>query len=784
MKIIFYDGTSLDTSSESSKAEFLTTHRDFIQQLEVLAKNVKQNKELSSRIKRKFKIKNTCGYSLNALIDFMDIFEILQHLMIGSEGTLGFIEEITYYTVEDLPYKASALVFFPTIEIACAAVTQLKLSGVKVDAVELMDRTALRSIEHKQGMPDYLRTFDGNVTALLIETRAGGEELLVKQINSITALLESFPTLRDISFTDKAEEYEVFWTMRKGLFPTVGAIRESGTTVIIEDIAFEIKDLAAGTLRLRDLFIRHGYNHALIFGHALEGNLHFVLTQDFSKPSEIKRYKHFMEDMTQLVAVEFKGSLKAEHGTGRNMTPFVELEWGVEAYTLMKKIKHLFDPYHILNPNVIISDNIGNNDAESYLKNLKRLTVSNPLIDKCMECGFCEPICPSNVLTFTPRHRIVANREISRLYQENQSSTARALEKDYTYQRLDTCAACSLCSSLCPVGVDTGLLTKQLRAIQFTEFDNKKADFVAKHFSTVLKGAEFALKTADIAHRILGTKTMKTLTQGLRSASFNTVPHWSPTLPAPAKCTSVNSLKSQDKVVYFPSCLSRTLGLAKDSTYSQSLYDVTISLLNKANFEVILPENRDNLCCGTPFFSKGFNRQANQKLLELKAVLASCSKNGQYPILCDTSPCVKTLLDHIDGELPIYESIEFTLKFLVERLVFKPIDESIVIHTTCSARKMGLHEKFVQLANLCAKQVIVPSEVSCCGFAGDKGFHFPELNESALRNLKKSIPCDVKQGFSTSKTCEIGLSEHSGIDYHSILYLVDTCTLPRNDSTN
>jgi len=476
--------------------------------------------------------------------------------------------------------------------------------------------------------------------------------------------------------------------------------------------------------------------------------------------------------VTQLVAVEFQGSLKAEHGTGRNMTPFVELEWGAEAYALMKKIKHLFDLHHILNPNVII-----NADAEAHLKHLKSLTATNPLIDKCIECGFCEPICPSNVLTFTPRHRIVANREISRLYQENQSSTARTLEKDYAYQRLDTCAACSLCSTLCPVGVDTGLLTKQLRAIQLTEFDNKKADFVAKHFSTVLKGTEVALKTADIAHRILGTKTMKTLTQGLRIASFNTVPHWSPTLPAPAKCTKVNSLKSQDKVVYFPSCLSRTLGLAKDSTHSQSLYDVTISLLNKANFEVILPENSDNLCCGTPFFSKGFNRQANQKLLELKAVLASYSKNGQYPILCDTSPCVKTLLDHINGELPIYEPIEFTLKFLVDRLTFKPIDEPIIIHTTCSARKMGLHEKFVQLANLCAKRVIVPSEVNCCGFAGDKGFHFPELNESALRNLKKSIPCDVKQGFSTSKTCEMGLSEHSGIDYHSILYLVDTCTL-------
>ncbi len=410
MKIIFYDGTILDTSDTRSKELFRQKHTEFVEKLDAYAKAVKANEPLREKIKKKFKIKNTCGYSLNALIDFDDVFEVLQHLIIGSEGTLAFIKEITYYTVEDYKHKASALVFFENINEACSAVAKLKLSKeIKVDAVELMDNKALKSVQDQKGMPEYLKHFNPDVASLLIETRASKEEDLSLQTQKIVELLKEFKTVREVSFTTIKEEYELFWKIRKGLFPAVGAVRQTGTTVIIEDVAFNIEDLAAGTLLLQALFEKHGYTEALIFGHALEGNLHFVFTQDFSTQTEVKRYDDFMNDVTQLVAVQFQGSLKAEHGTGRNMAAFVELEWGSEAYALMKEIKNLFDPLGILNPGVII-----NEDHEAHLKNLKPLPATNELVDKCIECGFCEPYCPSNVITFTPRHRIIASREISR----------------------------------------------------------------------------------------------------------------------------------------------------------------------------------------------------------------------------------------------------------------------------------------------------------------------------------------------------------------------------------
>ncbi|RXJ58024.1 FAD-binding and (Fe-S)-binding domain-containing protein [Candidatus Marinarcus aquaticus] len=775
MQIIFYDGTLLDTADIRSKELFRDKHQTFCVSLEQYANEVKANNALKKKITQKFKIKNTCGYSLNALVDFDDVFDILQHLIIGSEGTLGFIKEITYKTVDDHPNKASALVFFTNTHEACDAVAKLKLSTeVQVDAVELMDSKALKSVQDQEGMPEYLKEFDEHVTALLIETRAKTKSKLKEQTKAITELLSSFKTVRKVAFTDKENEYKLFWKIRKGLFPAVGAVRETGTTVIIEDVAFAIEDLAAGTLKLQELFKKHGYHEALIFGHALEGNLHFVFTQDFSTKEEVERYDAFMNDVTQLVAVEYKGSLKAEHGTGRNMAAFVELEWGEQAYKLMKDIKALFDPYNILNPGVIIND-----DKEAHLKNLKPLPATNPLVDKCIECGFCEPYCPSNVLTFTPRHRIVASREISRLHDEEQDILSATLLKEaYQYDGIETCATCSLCSTVCPVGIDTGSLTKHYRHEQITPKQERLASVISNNFSVTLNAVRFGLKSANMVHTLLGTSTMSSFTQRLREWSGNSIPLWSPTLPK-ANRVNKNSVKlrsSTKKVVYFSSCINRSMGQSKDDSEQNTLFDTTLELLTKAGYEVIFPEKLESLCCGMPFSSKGFHKQAKEKSDELEKALQIATNQGEYPVLCDTSPCTKKMIESFKSNIKLYEPIAFSLEHLVPHLSIEKVNEPIVIHTTCSSRKMGLHEQFIALANLLSDEVIVPEDVKCCGFAGDRGFNYPELNQSALRHLNDAIPNGVKLAFSTSKTCEIGLSNESGLNYNSIFYLLNQCS--------
>ena len=183
--------------------------------------------------------------------------------------------------------------------------------------------------------------------------------------------LAGVATFEPVRFSTDPAECARFWNVRKGMFPSVGAMRKVGTTVIIEDVAFPVPRLAAATLDLQRLLAAHGYPDAIIFGHALAGNLHFVFTQDFNSPPEVERYRRFMDELCRMVVERYDGSLKAEHGTGRNIAPFVELEWGSEAYALMRRIKQMFDPRGLLNPGVLIND-----DPEAHVRNLKPLAAS------------------------------------------------------------------------------------------------------------------------------------------------------------------------------------------------------------------------------------------------------------------------------------------------------------------------------------------------------------------------------------------------------------------------
>tara|TARA_R110001583_G_scaffold129277_3_gene280941 strand:- start:832 stop:3690 length:2859 start_codon:yes stop_codon:yes gene_type:complete len=778
IKVVLHDGSSLDTGDQTSITAFKKTHVSLLKNLKTLALETRNNQELHQLINHKYRLKNTTGYAINSLIDFDDPIDILAHLMIGSEGTLGFISSITYNTVIEHKYRASSLVFFPDMQTTCHAVSSL--ANANVSAVELMDRRALASVSDMEGLPDFIKTLDKNVGALLIETRAANAQSLGQQIIELELLLEAFEQTNVIQFTDIASEYSQLWAIRKGTFPAVGAVRQNGTTVIIEDVAFPVDKLADAVADLQKLFNKYHYDEAIIFGHALEGNLHFVFTQDFSTQTEINRYQAFMDDVCQLVAVDYQGSLKAEHGTGRNMAPFVELEWGKQGLKLMQSIKQLFDPKNLLNPGVIIND-----DAHAHIKHLKALPAADPIIDKCIECGFCEPVCPSNGLSFTPRQRITSYREISRLRGTNENPKLLAeLEKEFNYLGIDTCAATGLCAERCPVGINTGDLIRELR-----HRNNKSYQGVAKvltnNFATVERMTRFSLAIAGFSHRLIGSKIMGGLTGTVRKLSANKIPLWSKYLPQKAKYHPKKSgsdvlSSSRPKVVYIPSCASRSMGQSITASDQRSLTEVTFSLIEKAGYDVISPDLTGE-CCGMPFNSKGMFSQANQKSSALLNKLSDLSEQGKYPILIDTSPCKSMLLENkekVHG-LSLFEPVGFIEDILVNHLNFTPIDEPVMLHVTCTSQRMGLADKMQQLAERCSTKVIKPEHIQCCGFAGDKGFTTPELNENALASLKDQVPKNCNTGYSNSRTCEIGLSHHAGIDYQSILYLVDKTTTTR-----
>lgn len=773
-RIIFADGTLLDTGDARSRAAFEKSHPDFLAELVRIRDDVRADAELTDRIRQKYKIKNVTGLNLLPLVRFDDPFDIITHLLVGSEGTLAFLAEATLKTERILPKTASAMVYFGGIETACRAVQTLQSEPVA--SVELLDRKALKSIEGRPGMPEYLAGLPDDATALLLETRSETDGQLQEQTAKITAALADYKALFPIEFTDDPAVYNVWWGIRSGIFPSVGGMREPGTTTLIEDVAFPMAVLPEATKRLQDLIAQYGYEDGVIYGHARDGNFHFILNQRFDSQKEIDRYAGLMRDVVQLVADDYGGSLKAEHGTGRNMAPFVEREWGSAAFSVMKRIKRLFDPNNLLNPGVIFND-----DPDCFIKNFKPLPTVNEKVDKCIECGFCEVNCVTAGLTLSSRQRIVLSREMARLTKSGENpELLRELKAGYRYWGNMTCAGDGLCSTSCPMGINTGDLTHDIRALDAPagSLSYRLGDMAANHLALIETGLRPVLSIANLGHAVLGTAAMTAVCTALNRAG---VPLWVPAMPKAHRVRKIRRTSSPErpKVVYFPSCINQTFGQPRGASDPTPLTDKMTGLLAKAGYDVIYPAGMSNLCCGTIWESKGMPKIADRKTKELEEALLSASENGKYPVLCDQSPCLYRMRQEIKS-MKLYEPIEFIETFLIDRLHFNPIDEPVAFHVTCSVTKMNLRPAFERLAARCSKRPFFPSEVGCCGFAGDKGFTYPEVNRYALRKLRGQLEENgIQVGYSNSRTCEIGLTTNGGIPYMSIVYLVDRVTTPK-----
>lgn len=837
-RIILADGTVLDTGDKQSREDFRQSHPDFLGKIEALRDSVRADEELRTRILKKYSIKNVTGLNLLPLVSYDDPFDIIAHSIVGSEGTLAFLSEVTMKTLKDYPFKASAMVYFLSMKESCEAVVamkQLKAGGedmamsaeqLMVKSAEMLDYKSLSSVDD----PVFLRYKEDvdagriagvepgdyhNLTAILTETKALTHEQLLEKIDAISQCLSKFSLYQPVEFTEDPKIYGKYWSIRSGIFPSVGGTRPVGTSCLIEDVAFPIESLPEATVRLQKLIADHGYGDACIYGHAFEGNYHFILNQSFADEHEVARYAEMMRDVAKLVVEGYDGSLKAEHGTGRNMAPFVKYEWGDKAYDVMKQLKAIFDPDGLLNQGVIFND-----DPDCFIKCLKPLPVldfdydsvpdgGHYLMDptlstaketieqvkranKCIECGFCEVNCMSCGLTLSSRMRIAVQREIRFLTKTGQNPERLAkLKKQYKYYGDQTCATDGRCSTSCPMKINTGELTHMIRQMDMNEFPigYKVGELASNHMAGIKSGLRVVLGVAHTAHVVLGSTLMSGIARGLNKVG---VPLWTTAMPKNRRQPRKSDLtqfaiekpvsSETAKVVYFPSCINQTMGQSRRDGKVHDLVDEVIQLMAKAGYEVIFPEGMERMCCGQIWESKGMLDIADRKSAELEAALWKASEEGKYPVLCAQSPCLHRMRK-VMRKMKLYEPAEFIMKYLVPHLDFHPTDRRIALHLTCSTRQMGVDRDMVELAKMCSTNVFLPEGVGCCGFAGDRGFSFPELNRYGLRKLRPQIEQNhIEVGYSNSRTCEIGLETNAGIPYMSIVYLVNECTTAKKES--
>lgn len=770
--LVLPSGTIVDTAAPDAEALLRAREPELVNGLLRLRHRVIENPGSVGVIRHHFALKNTMGYGVNAFLDFSSPIDLLLHLVIGSEGTLAFVSQATFRTVKVAPEIVTGLAVFPSLRAATTALPELIETGAAT--LELMDAASLRVGQRLRGAPTEILGFEvSDQAALLVEYHAADRDELAGLTAAGSKVLSTADLQSAAALTSDAAERRAAWSFRKGLYASVAGARAAGTTALLEDVAVPVPALADACGDLQELFRRYGYTDSVIFGHAKDGNIHFMLTDRFEGDDAIGRYLAITDGMIDLVLAA-GGNLKAEHGTGRAMAPYVRRQYGDELYAVMRELKRLCDPDGILNPGVIIDD-----DPHAHIRSIKLAPRVEDEVDRCVECGYCEPVCPSRYLTLTPRQRIVVRREIARADARGDAAAVRELERDYDYSGKQTCAVDGMCQSACPVLINTGALVKRLRR-------EEANPLLAAGWKAAASGWGAATRAGSVALTVAKTVPASVVTAatdaGRAVLGTDTVPRYHSELPAggAARRRSIGVLGGGDqppRAVFVPACVNSMFGPAGDGV---GVAEAFRRLLERAEVRVVVPEGVESMCCGTPWSSKGFAAGYDVMSRRVLEQVREASIGGVLPIISDAASCSEGFdrMLRADG-LVVMDAVTFTRRELLSRLVVTHRLPSLALHPTCSSRQIGMDSDLIAIAQSTAVRVDVPVDWGCCGFAGDRGMLHPELAASATAAEAAEVAgLHAAAHASCNRTCELGMTRATGEDYRHILELLEQTTRP------
>ena len=764
MVVILPTGTRVDTSDPGASAYLREAEPELWEGLTRLHRRVRDDAESVATIERLFAMKNTMGYGVNSFLDYSDPVDLLSHLMIGSEGTLGFVAEAVLATLPIPSQVTTGLLIFDDIATATATVPQLVATGTAT--AELLDAASLRVSQDDPQCPAQIRNLQvRDHAAILIEYQGMAPEELRELTEAADPQLRSLP-VQPFELTAEPAARAALWRVRKGLYSAVAGARPQGTNALLEDVSVQVDRLGETCVSLTELFDRHDYNGSVIFGHAKDGNVHFLLNERFEDQASLRRYGAFTDDMVDLVLGN-GGSLKAEHGTGRIMAPFVRRQYGDELYAVMREVKELIDPRGLLNPGAVLSE-----DPTSYLRDLKPSYQVEPEVDRCVECGYCEPVCPSRDLTLTPRQRIVLRREMQAARARGDEALAQELERDYAYAGEQTCAVDGMCATACPVLINTGDLVRRLRR----ESAPRPAQVV---WSAAAHGWGGAARLGGV-----GLSVAKILPSGLpiaatslarRVVGHDTVPLYDERLPRGGRARPTSDADNAQAVL-FSACIGSMFGAEDEGGGAGA---AVVELCERAGVPLRTPTGLGGLCCGTPWKSKGFAQGYDVMAAKVVPALRAATDGGRLPVLVEASSCVEGLVEMLADRAPeitVVDAVSFVAEHVLSSLSVRRVD-SVVVHPTCSMHRAGTTPALLQVAEALSDDVVVPLDWGCCAFAGDRGLLHPELTASATRREAQEVRGSQASAYvSTNRTCEIGMTRATGRPYRHVLEVLAEAT--------
>ncbi len=782
--LVLPSGTVLDTGAADADADerMRSTEPALYAGLLALRDRVRSDPASVETIRRQYAMKNTMGYGVNSFLDHDTATEILAHLVVGSEGTLAFVAEATFRTVAVKTAIASTLAIFGSLQDANEALPALV--GTGATTLELMDATSLRVGQAFADAPPQIRDLRvDQQAALLVEFQATSEPELADLAAAGNRVLAGLPLVAAARLSSDAPARTRLWKLRKGLYTSVAGARPPGTTALLEDVVVPVEKLADTCLRLGALFDEFSYTDSVIFGHAKDGNIHFMLTDRFESDQQLQRYTSFTEAMVDLV-LGHGGSLKAEHGTGRVMAPYVRRQFGDELYDVMRRLKTLVDPGGMLNPGVILDD-----DPRAHLRHIKLQPKVEEEVDRCVECGYCEPVCPSRDLTLTPRQRIVVRRAIASADQRGDEQLVRDLEDEYDYDGVQTCAVDGMCQTACPVLIDTGALAKRLRREDAGRAAQLVSRQAAQRWSTVTRVAAAGL---DLAAAVPAAVPVAATSLARKVVSTDVAPAWSPDLPRGGTRRSLGvptrdvSPDTSVAALYLPACVNAMFGAPEGAPGVQWSLE---QLCDRVGLRLSVPPGIDSVCCGTPWSSKGLPDGEVVMRERVTHIVESASRLvdvGPLIVISDASSCTEGFLGMLRGsglELTVMDAVQFVAERVLPLLPPGERLESLSLHPTCSSTRLGANDALMDVARAVAREVHVPMSWGCCGFAGDRGMLHPELTASATAQQAAEVrDRDTAGHASCNRTCEIGMSRATGRDYRHVLEVLEEVTRPGTDN--
>lgn len=732
-KIIFADGVFFNTADEDAEQKLAQLKPGLFAELSSIRDELRSQPAQAQRLKKLFSLKNTMGLSMNAFIDFDSVVDILLHLMVGAEGTLGFLAEVELGTIAVKEHRLASLLLFDSLSAANDSLVQIIRQ--KPAAIELMDETSLHSLNQEGMLPTEVQTKLGeNTAAILVEFEDD-------EIKGVEAQAENFRELfgENVIFSGEGgETRNKLWSLRKGLYAVVAKARPKGTTAMLEDVVVPPEKLTVACDQLAELCDSFGYGRPVIFGHVRDGNIHFMISDDFSDPKRVKVFEKFTEEMVEII-LSLGGNLKAEHGTGRAMAPFVVSQFGEYLFELMLRVKKAFDPEGILNPGVIFAAS-----ETEYVENLKEVATVSGVVDACVECGYCESSCPSAGLTLTPRERIVAFREL----ESTKGSDRKALLKELHYQADQTCAVDGMCAVNCPVGINTGTFVKEIRAEKTAGFSKSIAGVIESNWGTTTNIARTGLKLAS------KLPTLSKSVTKLAASIFpdGTIPQWDTHVQSNG-FSRKKLINPEGEYLFLPSCMNEVFG--------EPQIIKLLELAKEKGIGIEVPKGIENFCCGTPFSSKGFKQATANRASKNQQILAGAENRT---VIIDGSSCHQTMLGQSSG---VIELTEFIVQQMLDKFEVSKYPK-IVVHPTCSGES-GANKAMLQIAEAIADEVVTPVDWKCCGFAGDRGLLVPELTANATKLEVAEIEKLDGVFVSNNQPCQIGLNGATDKNYTSII---------------